>query len=279
MLCLLFDQGSALRAPRRFDGGDLDVPFPGPRLELYQPGEAGTQHADELGLRAGNIAVVMQLARDTAGLLAREQKFQCALLSIEITQREQPPEAFPARGYFRLERLAAPQQLIEVALRRCAFARQSAKRPAGFGYRALGVPQLVARFRTAFFGLRDFRAQLFDTPSEGIELFRFALGERQDGRNEERHPDPADRVRDAGAARRYHPVLSPRGDRLALRRRINFSPWPGRQPPGPALPPRPDLQDSNAVSAAIPSPARRPAESPWGCSRPLFRCRSRRRGT
>src|SRR6266571_871483 len=180
MLCLLFDQGSALRAPRRFDGGDLDVPFPGPRLELSQPGEAGTQPADELGLRAGNIAVVMQLARDTAGLLAREQKFQCALLSVEITQGEQPPQAFPARGYFRLERLATPQQCIEVALRRCASATQSAKRAARFGYRALGVTQLVACFRAAFLGLRDFRAKPFDARSEGIEPFRFALGERQD---------------------------------------------------------------------------------------------------
>src|SRR2546427_11378174 len=93
------------------------------------------------------------------------------------------------------------------------------------------VLQLVARFRTAFFGLRDFRAQLFDTPSEGIELFRFALGERQDGRNEERLPDPVDRMLDAGAASRYHPVLSPRGEPFALRRRLHFSPLSGGPSP------------------------------------------------
>ena len=108
------------------------------------------------------------------------------MLSVEITQGEQPPEAFPARGYFRLERLATPQQGIEVALRRGASARQSAKRAAGFGHRALGVPQLVARFGSAFFGLRDFRAQPFDARSEGVEFFRFALGERRD-RDERQH--------------------------------------------------------------------------------------------
>src|SRR2546423_1838544 len=176
--------------PRRFDGGDLGVPFPAPRLELFQPGEAGAQLTDELGLRAGNITVVMQLARDAAGLLAREQKFQSALLSVEITQGEQSPEAFPARSYFRLERLAAPQQCIEVALRRRASAPRSAKRAARFRYGALGVPQLVARFRAAFFGLRDFRAQPFDARSDGVELFRLALGERQNGHNEENRSDP-----------------------------------------------------------------------------------------
>ncbi len=127
------------------------------------------------------------------------------MFSVEIAQGEQPREAFPARGYFRLEGLAPPEQHIELSLRRCASARQSAKRAAGFGYRALGVPQLVARFRAAFFGLRDFRAQPFDARSEGIELFRFALGERQDGNGEERHPDPAGRAGDVGAERRYHP--------------------------------------------------------------------------
>src|SRR5712691_9469542 len=108
----------------------------------------------------------MQLARDASGVLAREQKLQGALFSVEIAQGEQPPEAFPARGYFRLERLAPPQQGIELALRACAPARQSAKRAAGFGYRALGVPQLVAHLGAAFFGLRDFLAQLFDARSE-----------------------------------------------------------------------------------------------------------------
>ena len=190
VLLLLFDQRGALGAPRGLDGGDLGVPFPAPRLELFQPGEAGAQLTDELGLRAGNITVVMQFARDAAGLLAREQKFQSALLSVEITQGEQSPEAFPARGDFRLERLTAPQQHIEVTLRRCASARQSAKRAARFRYGALGVPQLVARFRAAFFGLRDFRAQPFDARSEGVELFRLALGERQNGHNEENRSDP-----------------------------------------------------------------------------------------
>jgi len=108
------------------------------------------------------------------------------LFPVEITQGEQPPEAFPARGYFRLERLAPPQQCVELALRRCAPARQSAKRAAGFGDRALGVPQLVARFRAAFFGLRALHAQPFDTRSQGIELFRFALGERED-RDKQQH--------------------------------------------------------------------------------------------
>ena len=82
------------------------------------------------------------------------------------------------------------QQCIEVALRRYAPATQGAKRAARFGYRALGVPQLVARFSAAFLGLRDFRAKAFDTRSEGIEPFPFALGERQDGYDEERHSDP-----------------------------------------------------------------------------------------
>ena len=62
----------------------------------------------------------------------------------------------------------------------------SSKRAARFGDRALGVPQLVARLRAAFFGLRDFRAQAFDARSEGVELFRFALGERR-GRDEREH--------------------------------------------------------------------------------------------
>jgi hypothetical protein len=170
----------ALRAPGRFDGGDLGVPFPGAVLELFQPCEAGAQLSDELRLCAGNIAVVMQLARDASGVFAREQKLQGALLPVEITQSEQPPEAFPARGYFLLQRLAPLQQRRELALRPCASARHSAKRTVGFGYRTLGFPQLVARLSAAFFGLRDFRAQAFDAPSEGVEFFRFALGERRD---------------------------------------------------------------------------------------------------
>src|SRR5205823_6432413 len=105
---------------------------------------------------------------------------------VEITQGEQPPEAFPARGYFRLQRLAALEQRRELALRPCASARHCAKRAAGFGYRALGLPQLVARLRAAFFDLGDFRAQPFDARSEGVEFFRFALGERRDG-NEGQH--------------------------------------------------------------------------------------------
>ncbi len=128
----------------------------------------------------------MQLARDTARLLAREKKFQGALLPVEITQGKEPPEAFPARGYFRIERVSALQQRIEVALRGRSSATQRAKRAAGFGYRALGVPQLVARFRAAFFGLRDFRAQPFDSRSQGVELLRFALGDRGD-RDELQH--------------------------------------------------------------------------------------------
>src|SRR5256885_10342439 len=95
VLLLLFDERGALGAPRRFDDGDLGVPFPGPGLELFQPDEAGTQLADELGLGAGNIAAEMPLTPDPSGFPAREQEFQSALLSIEITQGEQSPEAFP----------------------------------------------------------------------------------------------------------------------------------------------------------------------------------------
>ncbi len=72
VLRLLFDQRGALRAPRRFDGGDLRVPFPGGDLEFFQPRKAGAQLSDELRLRTGNVAVVMELARDAAGVLARE---------------------------------------------------------------------------------------------------------------------------------------------------------------------------------------------------------------
>src|SRR6185503_6332891 len=99
----------------------------------------------------------------------------------------------------------SPQQGIELALSRCASARQGAKRTAGFGYRALRVPQLVARFSAAFFGLRDFRAQPFDTHSEDVEFLRLALSKRQDGRNEKHQADPAGRTANAGAAKRVHP--------------------------------------------------------------------------
>ncbi len=72
VLPLLLDEPGALRAPRRFDGGDLGVPFPGAVLELSQAREAGAQLSDELRLSSGDIAVVMQLARDAAGVLAGE---------------------------------------------------------------------------------------------------------------------------------------------------------------------------------------------------------------
>src|SRR5258706_7081806 len=98
VLRLLLHEPGALGAPRPFASGDLGVPFPGTVLELFEAREARAQLSDELRLSPGDIAVVMHLARDAAGVLAREQKLQGALLPVEITQGEQSPEAFPARG-------------------------------------------------------------------------------------------------------------------------------------------------------------------------------------
>jgi len=71
VLRLLAQERGALGTARRLDRGDLGVSAPRSRLDLLQARQVGAQLSDEFGLRAGNVAVVVQLARDAAGLLAR----------------------------------------------------------------------------------------------------------------------------------------------------------------------------------------------------------------
>ena len=96
MFRLLAYQRRTLSTACRLDGGDLGVSSTGARFELLQPPEIRAQLADEVGLGTGYVAVVVQLARDAAGLLARKQELHPALLPIEVAEREQPPKRLAA---------------------------------------------------------------------------------------------------------------------------------------------------------------------------------------
>src|SRR5262245_43621402 len=104
---LLAYKSRALRAALRFDRGDLGVSSPGSLLQLLQPREVRAQLADHVGLGARHVAVVVQLAGDSARFLTRQEELHPALFAIQIAQREKPSEGLLARSHLRLERLAA----------------------------------------------------------------------------------------------------------------------------------------------------------------------------
>src|SRR5262249_32136962 len=97
VLGLLADDRGALLAARRLDRGDLRVPAPRALLELLQAREVRVQLGDQVGLRAGHVAVVMELAGDASGLVAGKQQLHSALLSVDVALREQPAQRFLAR--------------------------------------------------------------------------------------------------------------------------------------------------------------------------------------
>src|SRR5712691_1391275 len=143
---------------------------------------------------ARNVTVVVQLARDAAGVLPREKKFQGALLAVEIARGEQPPEAFPARGDFVLELPGPTGERGELGLGYRTPVGERAQRAVGLGDGAFGLAQLLARLGAALLGFGDLRAQLVDALAQGLELLAFlrALGERQyRGKQQDRPKPPA----------------------------------------------------------------------------------------